>query len=75
MYSTARTASRVFLPLYLGSPRDLADEAVANEVEMVDMRTVDDADVPNDNAEETEGAWDYIKYVHLLYSTLLKGEE
>ena len=36
-------------------PPDLADEVVANEVEMVDMRKVhDDVDVPEDTAEETE---------------------
>ena len=42
-------------PLCRNLPPDLADEAVANEVEMVDMRKVhDDVEVPEDTAEETE---------------------
>ena len=43
-----------FLPLCRGSPPDLADEVVANEVEMVDMRKVDGVEVPKDTAKETE---------------------
>ena len=35
------------------------------EVEMVDMRTVDDVDLSNDKTEEAEGACDCIKDAHI----------